>query len=64
MRTEAWENIGGFPEFTITEDLITSWFLHGKGWKIVLVHEVMQWGLQPDCMVGHLKQRRRWVSRF
>ncbi|KIY00286.1 uncharacterized protein Z520_03971 [Fonsecaea multimorphosa CBS 102226] len=60
MRKEAWTEIGGFPEFSITEDLITSWFLHGKGWKIVLIHEVLQWGLQPDCILTHLKQRRRW----
>ena len=24
----------------------------------------MQWGLQPDCLLTHLKQRRRWVSVF
>ncbi len=36
--------------------------LHGKGWKISLVHEVMQWGIQPDGLIPHLKQRRRWVS--
>ncbi|KIW78941.1 hypothetical protein Z517_08780 [Fonsecaea pedrosoi CBS 271.37] len=60
VRKEAWSEIGGFPEFSITEDLITSWFLHGKAWRIVLVHEVLQWGLQPDCILTHLKQRRRW----
>ncbi|OQV06679.1 hypothetical protein CLAIMM_11220 [Cladophialophora immunda] len=60
MRKAAWTEIGGFPEFSITEDLITSWFLHGKGWKILLIHEVLQWGLQPDCILTHLKQRRRW----
>ncbi|OAP58009.1 hypothetical protein AYL99_07099 [Fonsecaea erecta] len=60
MRKIAWTEIGGFPEFSITEDLITSWFLHGKGWKIILIHEVLQWGLQPDCILTHLKQRRRW----
>ncbi|EXJ72979.1 uncharacterized protein A1O5_04128 [Cladophialophora psammophila CBS 110553] len=60
LRKLAWSEIGGFPEFTITEDLITSWFLHGKGWRIILVHEVLQWGLQPDCILTHLKQRRRW----
>jgi cellulose synthase/poly-beta-1,6-N-acetylglucosamine synthase-like glycosyltransferase len=62
MRTTAWKDIDKFPEFSITEDLITSWFLHGRGWKIVLVPGVMQWGLQPDCLLTHLKQRRRWVS--
>ncbi|EXJ95015.1 hypothetical protein A1O1_00133 [Capronia coronata CBS 617.96] len=60
MRQEAWESMGGFPEFTITEDLMTSWFLHGHGWQIALCHEVLQWGLQPDCLLTHLKQRRRW----
>ncbi|KIW45433.1 uncharacterized protein PV06_03825 [Exophiala oligosperma] len=60
IRHDAWFDIGGFPEFSITEDLITSWLLHGRGWKIALVHEVLQWGIQPDCIISHLKQRRRW----
>ncbi|KAI1623474.1 glycosyl transferase [Exophiala viscosa] len=60
IRKTAWKEIGEFPTFSITEDLITSWMLHGKGWKIVLVHEYLQWGLQPDCLLSHLKQRRRW----
>ncbi|KAK5045978.1 hypothetical protein LTR84_008764 [Exophiala bonariae] len=60
MRFKAWCDIGGFPEYAITEDLFTSWHLHGRGWKTMLVHEVLQWGLQPDCFVVHMKQRRRW----
>ncbi|ETI27867.1 hypothetical protein G647_00316 [Cladophialophora carrionii CBS 160.54] len=60
LRTAAWHDIKGFPEFSITEDLITSWCLHGKGHKIALIPGVMQWGLQPDCLITHLKQRRRW----
>ncbi|KAK5270729.1 hypothetical protein LTR96_004007 [Exophiala xenobiotica] len=60
IRHLTWVDIGGFPEFSITEDLITSWMLHGHGWKISLVHEVMQWGIQPDGLIPHLKQRRRW----
>lgn len=62
MRFTAWMDIGGFPEYAITEDLFTSWHLHGRGWRTLLVHEVLQWGLQPDCFVVHMKQRRRWVS--
>ncbi|KIX02079.1 uncharacterized protein Z518_08018 [Rhinocladiella mackenziei CBS 650.93] len=60
LRNAAWKSIGGFPEFTITEDLMTSWFLHGHGWQIVLLHEKLQWGIQPDCFLTHMKQRRRW----
>ncbi|KAL2424710.1 hypothetical protein ABEF91_001591 [Exophiala dermatitidis] len=60
LRTRAWVSMGGFPEFTITEDLMTSWFLHGLGWQIALCHEILQWGIQPDCLLTHLKQRRRW----
>ncbi|EXJ89015.1 hypothetical protein A1O3_02079 [Capronia epimyces CBS 606.96] len=60
LRTAAWISMGKFPEFTITEDLMTSWFLHGHGWQISLCHEILQWGLQPDCLLTHLKQRRRW----
>lgn len=62
MRHAAWKSIGGFPEWTVTEDLLTSWMLHGHGWKIALLHEEMQCGLQPDCFLTHMKQRRRWVS--
>ena len=62
LRARAWQSIGYLPEFAVTEDLFTSWHLHGAGWQTALVHEVLQWGVQPDCFVVHMKQRRRWVG--
>ena len=62
LRHLVWAHIGGFPEFSTTEDLFMSWFMHGAGWQTLLVHETLQWGIQPDCFIVHMKQRRRWVS--
>ena len=62
VRRSALEEIDGFPDFAVVEDLFTSWHLHGKGWQTALVHEELQWGIQPQCFVVHMKQRRRWVS--
>ena len=70
IRRTALEQIGGFPEECIQEDIMTSLFLHGAGWKTLSHDDPLQWGLAADTMTSWIKQRQRWaagmilVSRF
>ena len=62
MRRQALEDIGGFPTYSLAEDVFTSSLMLGAGWRAVYVDEPLQHGLMPDSLSAHLKQRTRWVS--
>ena len=63
IRRCALESIGGVPESSIQEDLVTSLQLGAKGWEtIFLGHEHLQWGLVPDTFAGWVNQRQRWTA--
>jgi cellulose synthase/poly-beta-1,6-N-acetylglucosamine synthase-like glycosyltransferase len=57
----AWEEVGGFAEFSMCDDVFFGWSLNGAGYKTVHVNACHQFGLQPGSFQDHLKQRRRWV---
>ncbi|KAL8760786.1 MAG: hypothetical protein Q9184_003045 [Pyrenodesmia sp. 2 TL-2023] len=59
VRRKALDGIGGVPEESISEDIMTSFYLTTAGWKIVYVHEDVQWGLVPATITAHLKQHKR-----
>ncbi|KAI4174206.1 MAG: hypothetical protein LQ346_008267 [Caloplaca aetnensis] len=59
VRRAALDDIGGVPEESISEDIMTSFYLATAGWKIVYVHEDVQWGLVPSTITAHLKQHKR-----
>lgn len=59
VRRNALDEIGGVPEESINEDILTSFYLTAAGWKIVYVHEDVQWGLVPEKITTHLKLQRR-----
>ncbi|KAL8723798.1 MAG: hypothetical protein Q9181_007190 [Wetmoreana brouardii] len=59
VRRDALESIGGVPEKSISEDILTSFYLAAAGWKIVYVHEDLQWGLVPPTITSHIKQQQR-----
>ncbi|KAI4224378.1 MAG: hypothetical protein L6R36_004715 [Xanthoria steineri] len=59
VRRDALDGIGGIPEESINEDILTSFFLKAAGWEIVYVHEDVQWGLVPSSISTHLKQQKR-----
>ena len=63
MSSKVLAAVGGFPETSIAEDVLFSWILQGRGWKIVYVNEKLQWGLQPNSLASHIGQRTKWVSR-
>ncbi|KAL8720093.1 MAG: hypothetical protein Q9225_003000 [Loekoesia sp. 1 TL-2023] len=62
VRRDALDGIGGIPEESINEDVLTSFFLTAAGWKIVYVHEDVQWGLVPSTITTHLKQAKRMCA--
>ena len=62
MRREAIEMIGGWPTHSVADDSLCSNTLLTAGWKLVIVNEKLQTGIQPDTMAGYLNQRTRWVS--
>ena len=59
VRRHALDNIGGIPEQSINEDILTSFYLTAAGWKIVYIHEDVQWGLVPSTIMSFLKQQKR-----
>ncbi|KAL8817428.1 MAG: hypothetical protein Q9191_008150 [Dirinaria sp. TL-2023a] len=59
LRRDALDGIGGVPEESINEDIMTSTYLTAAGWKIVYVPEDVQWGLVPNTITSHLKQQKR-----
>lgn len=62
VRRDALDEIGGVPEESINEDILTSFYLTAAGWKIVYVHEDVQWGLVPATITAHLKQHKRMCA--
>ncbi|KAJ3409798.1 hypothetical protein HDV05_004266 [Chytridiales sp. JEL 0842] len=51
----------GFGYQTMNEDFNTSIITLRKGWRTKLVQEDLQFGLIPDTLSGHFKQRSRWA---
>lgn len=60
IRRSALEDVGGFAEETITEDLHTSIKLHKKGYRSVYLPESLAFGLAPSSIHAFLLQRLRW----
>lgn len=62
IRRAALEQIGGFPEGHLQEDILTSMLLSAAGWKSAYILETLQWGLAADTMASWIKQRQRWAA--
>ena len=61
FRRSALEDVGGFPEGTLTEDFELSIYLHERGYKSVYVPEVLARGLGPEDMASYVGQQMRWA---
>jgi cellulose synthase (UDP-forming) len=62
LRRKAIEIAGGFPMDSVTEDVLTSMFIHSKGWKTVYVDEPLAHGLAPVNISEYFVQRLRWAK--
>jgi cellulose synthase (UDP-forming) len=61
FRRAALDDVGGFPERSLTEDFALSIHLHERGWRTVYVPEVLARGLGPADMASYVSQQQRWA---
>jgi cellulose synthase (UDP-forming) len=61
IRKDVLDEIGGFDESTLTEDIRTSLLLHQKGWEGVYVKETVAVGYPPPDIASYHRQQRRWA---
>ncbi|HSG29071.1 MAG TPA: glycosyltransferase, partial [Candidatus Krumholzibacterium sp.] len=60
MRRKALDEIKGFARESVTEDMLTSIRLHGKGWKSVYHNENLAYGIAAETLLPFHIQRVRW----
>jgi cellulose synthase (UDP-forming) len=60
VRVQAIRQAGGFPTDSITEDLLTTLRLTGKGWKTRYLNERLSLGLAAESIEAFFVQRDRW----
>lgn len=53
--------VGGFPTFSITEDMALGMLLQAKGFNSLLVNEPLVLGLSATTLEESIKQRKRWA---
>ncbi|MBK8127385.1 MAG: glycosyltransferase [bacterium] len=62
MRIEALDSVGGWDEKTVSEDLMTSFWMHAKGWRSLYHRKAFAIGMGPTTVHGYWKQQRRWAT--
>ncbi|MBJ7470157.1 MAG: glycosyltransferase [Solirubrobacteraceae bacterium] len=62
VRREALDEAGGFPEDSITEDIVLSTTLVGLGWDISFLAEPLTAGLGPEDAKSYVSQQLRWAT--
>ncbi|KAL8849211.1 MAG: hypothetical protein Q9221_005789 [Calogaya cf. arnoldii] len=62
LRREAFEEVGGFPTVSLTEDNCLSNYLFRNGWHGVYVDEALQCGRVPETFAANVVQQTRWHS--
>ncbi|WP_306534005.1 glycosyltransferase [Geobacter sp.] len=60
LRRKALDDVGGFAEVSITEDMLTSIHLHAKGWSSVYHNENLAYGVAAETILPFHIQRQRW----
>lgn len=61
FRRDAIDAVGGFPTFSITEDMALGMRLQSNGYKSILVNEPLVLGLSATTLEESIKQRERWA---
>ena len=60
FRRKALDAIGGYPTFSITEDIALGLLIQAKGYESVYLNEALALGLNPTNLKDFLSQRDRW----
>jgi cellulose synthase (UDP-forming) len=60
LRRKALDDVGGFATGSITEDMLTSIKIHGKGWKSAYHNENLAYGIAAETLLPFHIQRYRW----
>jgi cellulose synthase (UDP-forming) len=61
LRRKALESAGGMYQGSIAEDILTSLFIHQKGWTSKYIPEILAEGLAPEDLLSYYKQQFRWA---
>jgi len=61
FRREAFEDVGGFDDTSVTEDFATSLKFHLRGWNSAFYNKVCAFGMGPQDLGGYFKQQFRWA---
>ncbi len=62
IRRKALMDVGGMYDKSITEDFLTSIFIHQKGWRSYYIPEILSEGLAPQDLLSYYKQQSRWAK--
>lgn len=62
LRRKHLEEVGNFPESTITEDSLLGLMFHSKGFKTVYYNKPISIGLAASSFEEYIKQRCRWAK--
>lgn len=62
VKREALEDVGGWNNYTLTDDLDLSTQLHLAGWDIRFAHKVLVWEEGITQFLPLVRQRRRWAE--
>jgi len=60
LRREALLDVGGFDEFSVTEDFSTSLDFVSRGWQTKYHRRVCAFGQGPESLIPYLTQQWRW----
>jgi len=62
LRRKQLEEVGNFPESTITEDSLLGLMFHSKGFKTIYYNRPISIGLAASTFEEYIKQRCRWAK--
>lgn len=60
-RRSAIDEIGGFAEQTVTEDMHVTLLMHEKGYRSVYFNEPIAYGVAPADLADYYRTRERWA---
>ena len=61
FRRHALDDVGGFPQGSLTEDFALSIDLHERHWESVYVPEPLASGFGPEDLAAYVSQQHRWA---